>query len=122
MEKDIEQLNLLRIFHYIIGGLGCLFSCMPLLYVGMGIFILVSPESFNDQNNQNPFPYFFAYFFIFIGLVFFLLGQAFSICIIVSGKCLKKRKKYMFSFIIACVSCMFFPFGTILGVFTIVFL
>ena len=122
MEKDIEQLNLLRIFHYIVGGLGCFFSCMPLLHVGVGIFLLVSPESFGDQNNPNHIQDLFSYFFICMGLIFFLLGQALSICIIYSGKCLKNRKKYMFSFIIACVSCMFVPFGTILGVFTIIVL
>ena len=122
MEKDIEQLNLLKIFHYIVGGLGCFFACLPLFHVGMGIFLLVSPESFSGQNNQNHLPDFLAYFFICIGLIFFVLGQALSICIIYSGKCLINRKKYMFSFIIACVSCMFVPFGTILGVFTIVVL
>ena len=122
MEKDIEQINLLKIFHYIVGGLGCLFSCMPLLYVGMGIFLLISPESFNNQYEQNSIPDWFAYIFICMGLLFFLLGQALSICIIYSGKCLNNRKKYMFSFVVACISCMFVPFGTILGIFTIIVL
>jgi hypothetical protein len=53
-----------------------------------------------------------------VGLLFFALGQALSISVIVSGRFLKQRKHYMFSFIMACLACAAFPFGTILGVFT----
>jgi hypothetical protein len=57
-----------------------------------------------------------------MGLLFFFMGQAIAGCVIASGRFLKQRKNYTFSFIIACFSCAAFPFGTILGVFTIIVL
>jgi hypothetical protein len=47
---------------------------------------------------------------------------ALSLCLINSGHFLGKRKRYWFSFIVACVECFSLPFGTILGVFTIIVL
>jgi len=43
-----------------------------------------------------------------------------AISILMAGRSLALRKRYTFAFIIACIECLFFPFGTILGVFTIV--
>jgi hypothetical protein len=43
-----------------------------------------------------------------------------AICILIAGRCLSRRKGYSFALVIACIECLFVPFGTILGVFTIV--
>ena len=55
-------------------------------------------------------------------LLFFALGQALSISVFISERFLKQRRNYMFSFIFACLACAALPFGTILGVFTIIVL
>ena len=60
--------------------------------------------------------------FVIMGGSFFLIGQAISICIIVSGRYINQTKGYMFSFITACMMCISFPFGTALGIFTIIVL
>jgi hypothetical protein len=38
------------------------------------------------------------------------------------GRYLRLRRKRMFSFVMACILCMFMPFGTVLGIITIVML
>ena len=38
------------------------------------------------------------------------------------GRGLAQRKRYMFCLVVACVECLFMPFGTVLGVFTIIVL
>jgi len=43
-----------------------------------------------------------------------------AICILIAGRSLALRKRYSFALVIACIECLFVPFGTILGVFTIV--
>jgi hypothetical protein len=43
-----------------------------------------------------------------------------AICILIAGRSLGLRKRYSFALVIACIECLFVPFGTILGVFTIV--
>jgi len=55
-------------------------------------------------------------------VVFFLAGITMAICILIAGQCLFRRKAYSFALVIACVECLFIPFGTILGVFTIIVL
>jgi hypothetical protein len=50
------------------------------------------------------------------------MGETLAISTIFSGRFLSRHKKYWFSFVIACILCLFAPFGTILGVFTIIVL
>jgi hypothetical protein len=121
MNSDEEHLRLLSIFHYVVGGLGCLFSCMPILHIVIGLMIIVAPEKMGG-NNEELMPEFAGWMFFLMGMAFFIIGQAISIAIIVSGRFISKRKNYMYSFIIACVECLFIPFGTVLGVFSIIVL
>ena len=65
-------------------------------------------------------PRIFGVLFAAVGGLFFLFGQAMAWLTIYSGKLLKKQQKHTFSFVIACILCVFFPFGTVLGVFTII--
>jgi hypothetical protein len=46
----------------------------------------------------------------------------FAVCLITSGRFLSLRKHYMFCLVMAALACMCSPFGTVLGVFTIVVL
>jgi len=57
--------------------------------------------------------------FVVLGSVLFLTGIAMSVCILMAGRSLALRKRYTFVFVTACVECLFMPFGTVLGVFTI---
>ncbi len=118
--QDEEHLRLLAIFHYVVGGLAVLFSFLPLFYTAMGWFILHAPP--DPHQKGGPPPEIFAWIFIVIGLVLFSLGIAFSICVVISGRCIARRRRYWFSFVMACVECLFVPFGVILGVFTLIVL
>jgi hypothetical protein len=119
---DEEHLNLLAIFHYIAGGLIALFSCFALIYVFLGFALIASPTAFGGGNSANPPPPGLGYFFAAIGMIFFVIGAALATCSILSGRHLHKRQKYKFAFVIACIECIWIPFGTILGVFTIMVL
>ena len=44
MDRDTEQLNVLAIFHYVVGGLAALFSFFPLLYSVIGGFLLYAAD------------------------------------------------------------------------------
>ena len=120
MDRDTEQLNLLAIFHYVVAGLAALFSFFPLLYTTVGtIFILAARHGTPKPGEELP-PEFLGWIFIVLGSVLFLLGIAMAICISIAGRCLSRRKCYTFALVIACLECLFIPFGTILGVFTII--
>jgi hypothetical protein len=120
--RDSEHLRLLSIFHYVVGGIGALFALFPLFHFAIGIAFILSPETFVDSNSGNPPPRFIGYLFAAVGAVFVLFGETLAILTIYSGTRIRKRQKYMFSFVVACILCIFIPFGTALGVFTIIVL
>jgi len=120
-QNDDEQyLKLLSIFHYIVGGIAGLFACFPIIHFVVGLGILISSFTQSSQNGGPP---------ALIGLIFtlfaggfILFGWAFAICIILGGRFISKRKNYMFCMVMAGIECIFTPFGTVLGVFTIIIL
>ena len=122
MDQDAEHLRLLSIFHYIVGGLAAVFSFFPLLYTTVGaIFIFVARHG-TPKPGEEPPPEFIGWILAVIGSFLFLLGIAIAICILIAGRSLAKHTRYWFAFVMACIECLFLPFGTILGVFTIIVL
>jgi hypothetical protein len=122
MNQDKEHLRLLAIFHYIVAGLAALFSFFPLLYTTIGaVFIFVARHGTAKPGEELP-PEFLGWIFVGLGSFLFLLGITMAICILIAGRCLSRFKCYSFALVMACVECLFIPFGTILGVFTIIVL
>jgi hypothetical protein len=120
MNQDEEHLRLLSIFHYVCAGLAALFACFPILYLVMGMIMVFSPQSFGSTKEQPP--EFMGVFLIILGGVLTLLGWSLAACIAFAGRCLVRRKRHTFCLVIAGIACLFMPFGTILGVFSIVVL
>ena len=125
MTEDESHLDSLAIAHYVIGGLMALFACFPLFHMFIGLSIALGigemGQALDEAEGSGP-PAFFGWFFFGMGFMCFLLGQATAISVMLSGRFIKQRKNYLFTFILACVACMFVPIGTILGVFTIIVL
>ena len=119
MNQDNEHLRLLAIFHYVVAGFAALVSFFPLLYSIVGVFLLYAARH-PGPGNQEPPPAFLGWIFIVLGALFFLAGVTMAICILIAGRCFSRRKAYSFALVVACIECLFIPFGTILGVFTIV--
>lgn len=116
-----QQLRLLAIFHYVVGGLTALFACFPLIHLAIGLAMVFWPQTLSDPTNHPP-PMILGWMFIAIGGAMFFFGQALAACIIITGRFITRRKRYLFIFIVACCECMIMPFGTVLGVFTIILL
>ncbi len=122
MSQDKEQLQLLAIFHYVVAGLAALFSFFPLLYTTVGVIFIFAARHGAAKPGEDLPPEFLGWIFAVLGLVLFLIGIAMAICILITGRSLALRKRYSFALVMACIECLFIPFGTILGVFTIVVL
>src|SRR5438046_7377935 len=122
MNQDKEHLRLLAILHYVVAGLAALFSFFPLLYTTIGaIFISVARHGTPRPSEELP-PEFLGWIFVGVGSFLFLVGIAMAICILIASRCLSRHRYYSFALVMACIECLFVPFGTILGVFTIVVL
>jgi hypothetical protein len=114
MNQDEQHLNLLAIFHYIVSGFAFLFSCIFIIYIVMGIIMLCGGFDGKDQS-----PEYFGLFFIILGMTFIIVGWTLAILIFINARKLKYRKSWTFCLVVAGIECIFSPFGTILGVFTI---
>jgi hypothetical protein len=120
VNQDEEHLRLLAMFHYVAAGIAALFAMFPVIHLIVGLFIVFGAKYFKNQDN--PPPEIFGWFFIIFASVFILIGLTMAVLILINGRCLARRKHYTFCQVMSGVECLFMPFGTILGVFTLVVL
>jgi len=122
---DEEHLKLLSIFHYISGALTLFVSLIFLIqfFVFSFIFeeIMAGLSDFTMIGNYDFDPEIFSVL-IFLWIVLFFIFIAFGLAQILSGNFLRSKKHRIFSFIVAIISILSFPYGTILGVMTIIVL
>lgn len=119
MSKDEGHLDLLAIFHYVVGGLAMLFGCIPIVHLVLGILILTGVL---DDGRGKPPPPVVGLIFIIMATIAILLMWTLGLFFILAGRRLKARRSYTFCFIVAAIGCVFMPFGIVLGVFTIIVL
>lgn len=122
MNQDTEHLRLLSIFHYVLAGVTALFSSFGLIHLSVGLMMLFSPDKFMGGGHGEPPPPTVGLMFALIGGIFVLGGWSLATAIFLAGRFLRRRKHYLFCLVVAGLSCMFAPLGTVLGVFTIVVL
>jgi len=118
--KDAEHLRYLQIGHYIVGGITALFSSMFIAHVVMGIVLAVSPDSF-PTHGKGPPPA-MGWVFAIMGGAFVLAGWTIAALLIVAGRAIGRRRRYTLCFIVAALACLMMPFGTVLGVFSLIVL
>jgi hypothetical protein len=118
-----EHLRLISAFHYVMGGLQIFICSFPLFHVLAGLFLLVAPAHIFDVRGDEIIPLrIFGGFFMVIGGIFVLAGWTLGLCTIWSGRYIALRRKRTFSIVMGAINCMHFPFGTALGVFTLILL
>ncbi len=120
MNDDVNHLRLLTIGHYVGAAITALFACIPFIHVTIGLIFLLNPPA---VQGSEPFPaQAFGLMFALFGGAFVICGWALAACIFAAGRSLAARKRYLFCIIVAAINCAFFPFGTVLGVLSILVL
>jgi hypothetical protein len=120
MGDDVQQLKLLALFHYIVGGLLALFAFFPGIYLAMGILMVTAPASMSGGGA--PPPRFMGWGFIIFSSLAMLVCWVFAGCIALAGWYLTRRKHRTFCMVAAALACLWTPFGTVLGIFTLIVL
>jgi hypothetical protein len=121
MSDERENLRLLAIFHYVLGGISTLMVLFPLIYVALGVAFLAAPDAFGGKPGNEP-PEFLGIFMTAFGGIFAMIILSAAVCLIVAGRFLAQQKHYAFCVATAAVACLYFPLGTALGVFTLILL
>jgi len=122
---DEEHLRLLSLFHYVSGGITVAFS----LFFGVWIvfaavmFAFLPPPTHGCAEGAAPhhgqaIP---VVMLVIFG-VLFAIGVAYGILEIVSGRFISRRRRRVFSFVVALPRLLFLPYGLILSIFTLLVL
>ena len=125
MEKDLDHLKLLGIFHYIWGGL----SLLGGLFVGayflfFGIVLMSNPQSSSSSADESASTGMAGGILIGVGIVLFLIVVVYGILTLMAGgKYRKHQGGYWFCFILAIVTLIIggIP-GIVLGIFSLIVL
>jgi hypothetical protein len=119
MDQDREHIKLLAVFHYVVAAFVALFSLLPVVHLVIGLGMVTGSLA---SRPAEPGAAIFGWFFVVFAGFFIVCGLAFAGCLAYAGKSLTEQKRYLFCIVVAGLSCMFAPFGTVLGVFTLIVL
>ena len=115
--EDLSQLRLLAVFHYVVAAMTALFSLFPVIHLAVGIAMVTGTMAGNDPDAR-----FAGWLFIAFASVFILCGLALATAIAFAGRNLQLQRRHTYCLVVAGLSCMLMPFGTVLGVFTLIVL
>jgi hypothetical protein len=119
--RDNEHLRLLSIFHFVIGGLALLM--LPLLVMHFLFFItVVANANAWPQGHAPPAPRDIVGPMIAMYCVVALMAFTLAGINILSVWFLRRKTHRVFSLVVAGLDCLQMPYGTVLGVFTILVL
>jgi hypothetical protein len=120
---DEEHLKLLSLGYMISAAASGFFSLFGLMYMVMGIVIgaVVSHAPTSTNAAQAP-PAFVGWILGGVGFGIFLILILLAAAKLRTAFCIKQRKSRTFCMIIAGISCLEIPYGTVLGVLTLIVL
>jgi hypothetical protein len=119
---DGEHIKMLSIFHFVVAGLALLGVVFLFLHYFLMSSVFSNPEIWKSQKDAPPLPKDFlknfVWFYIFMGAIF---G---TMCVLnlLSGLFLRQKRHRTFSLVVGGLNCLQIPFGTVLGIFTIIVL
>jgi hypothetical protein len=120
VDRDEEHLRLLRWGFYILAGISGFFSLFSLIYIALGgIFAsgTIPPEQGSEADPRTV-----GVIFLVLGVSLLLLGLTGTLLTYLAGKSLGQRRRRVFCMVIGGLWCLSIPFGTAIGVATILVL
>jgi hypothetical protein len=114
---DEEHLRLLSIGYFVSGGTFAFIAFFPLIYVVMGVLIARMGDAM-PRHSAGPSPAMIGWFLAAIGIVVAVGLGAVGALQLWAGQLLRRRRGRTACLAIAGLSCLFIPWGTVLGVFS----
>lgn len=117
-EIAAHDLKALSIGHYIQGGIMAFYSLVALAY---GAFVATIVTKVGAAGQQQLPDGILAILSIVFSAVLFA-SALYTLCIFLAARWLGRRQHILFIQIVSGLNCLFIPYGTVLGVFTLVVL
>ncbi|TXG79676.1 MAG: hypothetical protein E6R11_02330 [Rhodocyclaceae bacterium] len=119
-----EHLRLLAIGYVFSAIMSALMSLLGLLYAGIGFVMshFFAQATMNATHPEKIPPEALGIIVSVFGGAFFVVLMALALLKFYAASCIRRRKSRLFCQIVAGISCLAIPYGTLLGVFTFVVL
>lgn len=120
MTADADHLKLLAIFHFVVAGFAVVAILFLCLHYALMTALFTNPKIAQQPDTHQLREFFgiLQWFYALAGALLVMGGLA----NLVSGLWIRARRHRVFSLIVAGLNCVQIPFGTALGVFTIIVL
>lgn len=117
--KPAQNLELLSIFHYVLAALIYLKGAVAFIFLGIGTVAAAGILSDRPEDMHIAL--------LAIGLIFYVAPMVFlclmwtlATLVLLSGRRIAQRINLTYCQVIGGLECLCFPFGTILGIFTLI--
>jgi len=121
-QEDREHLELLSIFHYVVAGITGLASLLPLAHLALGLSVISRAGAGRRPGFDDLFAAAVGWFFVLFAGLAVACGLTFAACLAIAGRSLAQRERYTFCLVVAAIACAVVPFGTLLGIFSLLVL
>jgi energy-converting hydrogenase Eha subunit E len=118
---DEEHMRLLAIGYFVTGGTYSVLAFFPIIYIVMGLFLALGMPDL-PRDGPGPGPVFMGWLFAIVGFVLMIVLSTVGTLQLYVGRCIGRRKFQTLCMVAAGISCIFIPFGTLLGIFTFIVL
>jgi hypothetical protein len=122
MDEDKEQLRLLASFHFVVAGLAVAFTPLPGYFLALGILIVTGGLGLEPSSPGTLSPHVYGWACVTVGGLGVWFVMVMAPLLASAGRNLARYRRYTFCLGVACIGTAFIPFGTILGVLTILVL
>jgi hypothetical protein len=122
--EDYSHLHMLAIAHYVVALFIGLIGCLPVLHVAVGVAALTGqlPNGPGQVPPDVVGMRVVGGMFVLFGGLAILFSWCIALGLFLAGRCLATYTWHTYALVMAAIACAFFPFGTVLGVFTIMVL
>lgn len=120
IDRDLEHLRLLKLGYYVtagVTGFASLFAAVP---IGMGA--MLSSGALPVREGSSDDPQVAGLVLLGVGVALLVFGLVATLLIYFTGRSLVQRRRWMLCMVVAALQCLSIPWGTVLGVCTIIVL
>ena len=121
-DRNEDQLKLLGIFHYVMAGLDLLGCAAGAMYVAMAVFVPSVIEASGDTDVPEEFAASIRVLFGVMGVAMIVFALGAAALTAYAGWSLHNRRNRTLVLVVAALHLISVPFGTILGVCSIIVL
>lgn len=118
---DQEHLRLLRIGYLVSGGASAVFALFPLIHLTFGLVMLFFGFPVVHKPGE-PDVRFFGLLFVVMGAMMSTVFATIATLQLIVARRLRERRSRTFCLVVGAIDCLWFPFGTALGICTFIVL